>query len=215
MRRCHHTCSIRRLQESIEHPTSWLRQLTWDNATSAYSREPDRPGLQLAKSGLRAKYPVILIPGFVTSGLELWNGLDCFEGVLSPPRAVPCLFGAVVCPAVACGPVSPCRCSVIDEHVVQLNAAPLLSSLFRRLKVKRHSARPTGNFRARVWTQASMARSFLRGRHCWMRHLSLNYTTGLDPEGIRIRNAQGLDAIDFFFPGVLYRGPDVVLAIFS
>jgi hypothetical protein len=34
-----------------------------------------------------------------------------------------------------------------------------------------------------------------------MRHLSLNFSTGLDPDEIRVRNAQGLDAIDFFFPG--------------
>lgn len=34
-----------------------------------------------------------------------------------------------------------------------------------------------------------------------MEHLSLNYITGLDPEGIRVRNAQGLDAVDSFFPG--------------
>jgi phospholipid:diacylglycerol acyltransferase len=59
-----------------------------------------------------------------------------------------------------------------------------------------------GTFRSRVWTQTNMARSFLLGRLCWMRHLSLNFTTGLDPDGIRIRNSQGLDAIDFFFPGV-------------
>jgi Lecithin:cholesterol acyltransferase len=46
-----------------------------------------------------------------------------------------------------------------------------------------------------------MAKAFLLSRVCWMQHLSLNFTTGLDPEGIRVRNAQGLDAIDFFFPG--------------
>jgi hypothetical protein len=49
-----------------------------------------------------------------------------------------------------------------------------------------------------------MARTFLVGRACWMRHLSLNFTTGLDPANIRVRNAQGLDAIDFFFPGMLF-----------
>ena len=47
-----------------------------------------------------------------------------------------------------------------------------------------------------------MALSFLSNSTCWKKHLSLNFTTGLDPNGIRIRNAQGLDAIDFFFPGV-------------
>jgi Lecithin:cholesterol acyltransferase len=47
-----------------------------------------------------------------------------------------------------------------------------------------------------------MAHSFFRNRKCWMKHLSLNFTTGLDPQGIKLRNAQGLDAVDFFFPGV-------------
>lgn len=35
-----------------------------------------------------------------------------------------------------------------------------------------------------------------------MKHLSLDFSSGLDPEGIRVRNAQGLDAVDFFFPGM-------------
>jgi Lecithin:cholesterol acyltransferase len=48
-----------------------------------------------------------------------------------------------------------------------------------------------------------MANSFFRNRKCWMEHLSLNFTTGLDPAGIKLRNAQGLDAVDFFFPGAL------------
>jgi hypothetical protein len=27
--------------------------------------------------GLRPKYPFIIVPGFVTSGLELWHGEEC------------------------------------------------------------------------------------------------------------------------------------------
>lgn len=46
-----------------------------------------------------------------------------------------------------------------------------------------------------------MTKAFVLSRVCWMQHLSLNFTTGLDPDGIRVRNAQGLDAIDFFMPG--------------
>jgi hypothetical protein len=70
-----------------------------------------------------------------------------------------------------------------------------------RLTPNRHEA-CTGHFRARLWTKYNMARLFLSDPECWMAHLSLNFTTGLDPEGIRVRNAQGLDAVDFFFPGV-------------
>lgn len=58
-----------------------------------------------------------------------------------------------------------------------------------------------GHFRGRLWTHYSMAKMFLSNRECWMLHLGLNFTSGLDPEGIRVRNAQGLDAVDFFFPG--------------
>lgn len=45
-----------------------------------YANDPNRVSLGLAKKGLAAKYPVVIIPGFVTSGLELWQGLDCFKG---------------------------------------------------------------------------------------------------------------------------------------
>jgi phospholipid:diacylglycerol acyltransferase len=36
-----------------------------------------RPGYILAQKGARAKNPVVLIPGFITSGLELWAGEEC------------------------------------------------------------------------------------------------------------------------------------------
>ena len=42
------------------------------------SRNPNsRPGHVLKTQGATAKYPVILIPGFITSGLELWSGEEC------------------------------------------------------------------------------------------------------------------------------------------
>ncbi|KAL5579528.1 hypothetical protein UlMin_011970 [Ulmus minor] len=42
---------------------------------------PDPPGLKLKKEGLRAKHPVVFVPGIVTGGLELWEGLPCAEGL--------------------------------------------------------------------------------------------------------------------------------------
>ena len=40
--------------------------------------EPEnRPGHILASQGARAKYPVVLVPGFITSGLDLWASEDC------------------------------------------------------------------------------------------------------------------------------------------
>ncbi|KAL0380560.1 UNVERIFIED_CONTAM: Phospholipid:diacylglycerol acyltransferase 1 [Sesamum angustifolium] len=40
---------------------------------------PDPPGLKLKKEGLRAKHPVVFVPGIVTGGLELWEGHQCAD----------------------------------------------------------------------------------------------------------------------------------------
>lgn len=46
----------------------------------AFTGEQDpRPGLELSRRGYKPKHPVLLVPGFVTSGLELWNGTSCAE----------------------------------------------------------------------------------------------------------------------------------------
>ncbi|KAG9157435.1 hypothetical protein Leryth_010275 [Lithospermum erythrorhizon] len=42
---------------------------------------PDPPGVKLAKEGLKAKHPVLFVPGIVTGGLELWEGKQCAEGL--------------------------------------------------------------------------------------------------------------------------------------
>ncbi|KAJ6795482.1 phospholipid:diacylglycerol acyltransferase 1 [Iris pallida] len=42
---------------------------------------PDPPGVKLQKEGLRAKHPVVFVPGIVTGGLELWEGHHCAEGL--------------------------------------------------------------------------------------------------------------------------------------
>ena len=42
---------------------------------------PDTPGVKLLKEGLRAKHPVVFVPGIVTAGLELWEGHQCAEGL--------------------------------------------------------------------------------------------------------------------------------------
>jgi hypothetical protein len=60
--------------------TVWTKNHVGFDMTSAYKRVPDRIGVKLAKKGLTAKYPIILVPGFVTSGLELWNAQECFKG---------------------------------------------------------------------------------------------------------------------------------------
>jgi len=36
-----------------------------------------RPGYKYKTMGATAKYPIVMVPGFVTSGLELWEGEEC------------------------------------------------------------------------------------------------------------------------------------------
>nr|QQL95683.1 phospholipid:diacylglycerol acyltransferase 1 [Triadica sebifera] len=42
---------------------------------------PDPPGVKLSKEGLKAKHPVVFVPGIVTAGLELWEGHQCADGL--------------------------------------------------------------------------------------------------------------------------------------
>ncbi|KAL7539629.1 hypothetical protein ACHAXR_009458 [Thalassiosira sp. AJA248-18] len=104
------------------------------NGTLHAIDEKSRVGYQLREQTARAKHPVVMIPGFVTSGLELWEGLGC---------------------------------------------------------AKKH-------FRQRLWGSASMARTFFADRECWRKHLALHPQTGMDPENIRLRSAQGFEAADNF-----------------
>jgi phospholipid:diacylglycerol acyltransferase len=42
-----------------------------------------------------------------------------------------------------------------------------------------------------------MIQNFLADRNCWLQHLKLNATTGLDPEGVKLRAASGFEAADY------------------
>lgn len=46
-------------------------------AISYLTQEKKRPGFQLAAEGASHHYPVVLVHGFVTSGLEVWAGKAC------------------------------------------------------------------------------------------------------------------------------------------
>lgn len=41
----------------------------------------ESPGTRLKREGLTALHPVVLVPGLVTGGLELWEGRPCAEGL--------------------------------------------------------------------------------------------------------------------------------------
>eukprot|EP00536_Pseudo-nitzschia_multiseries_P006268 jgi/Psemu1/239257/estExt_Genewise1.C_1300087 len=75
-----------------------------------------------------------MVPGFITSGLEVWKGKSCMRNF----------------------------------------------------------------FRERVWGGLSSAQYWLRERFCIMENLALDPITGGDPEGIKLRSAQGFGAADFF-----------------
>jgi phospholipid:diacylglycerol acyltransferase len=52
----------------------WLRI----NQSLGYStQELLRPGFHLKEKGAEGKYPIIMVPGFVTTGLEVWDGKQC------------------------------------------------------------------------------------------------------------------------------------------
>jgi phospholipid:diacylglycerol acyltransferase len=111
----------------------WLR-FNQSMEASDVTQDRLRPGFQMASDGARGKYPVVMIPGFVTSGLEVWQGKAC---------------------------------------------------------AKKY-------FRQRVWGGVGSVQHWLMERHCVLEHLALDPVTGKDPEGIRIRAAQGFEAADYF-----------------
>ncbi|KAL7154000.1 hypothetical protein ABFS83_04G206000 [Erythranthe nasuta] len=42
---------------------------------------PEPPGTRLRRQGVTALHPVVLVPGIVTGGLELWEGRPCSDGL--------------------------------------------------------------------------------------------------------------------------------------
>ena len=55
--------------------------------------------------------------------------------------------------------------------------------------------------RQRIWGSISMTRTFMADKACWLEHMALNASTGLDPEGVKLRASEGLLGVDYFFPG--------------
>ncbi|KAK9127624.1 hypothetical protein Syun_016421 [Stephania yunnanensis] len=63
--------------------TWWLLLLLYHSVplTLPGLQVPESPGLKLKNRGLSALHPVVLVPGIVTGGLELWEGRPCAEGL--------------------------------------------------------------------------------------------------------------------------------------
>eukprot|EP00467_Chlorarachnion_reptans_P019151 CAMPEP_0114524524 /NCGR_PEP_ID=MMETSP0109-20121206/21905_1 /TAXON_ID=29199 /ORGANISM="Chlorarachnion reptans, Strain CCCM449" /LENGTH=654 /DNA_ID=CAMNT_0001705981 /DNA_START=200 /DNA_END=2168 /DNA_ORIENTATION=- len=126
---------VQRRVSAMEQLVDFMPSISF-NTERVYSSDK-LPGLNLANEGLRAKHPVIMIPGVITTGLELWRGQPC--------------------------------------------AAKY--------------------FRQRVWGTFSSLEMFLLNPQCWLRHMVLDESTGLDPEGIKIRAALGFEAADYVIGG--------------
>ncbi|KAI9090481.1 Lecithin:cholesterol/phospholipid:diacylglycerol acyltransferase, partial [Phlyctochytrium arcticum] len=56
-------------------------------------------------------------------------------------------------------------------------------------------------FRKRIWGTTDHLKSMLLNNACWIYHMMLDEKTGMDPPGVKLRAAQGLDAADYLFPG--------------
>ncbi|KAG0329919.1 hypothetical protein BGZ99_010030 [Dissophora globulifera] len=103
------------------------------------TEEEFNPGEELREvHGYKPKYPVTMIPGIVSTGLESWSTTH--------------------------------NCS------------------------KKY-------FRKRVWGTTTMFKAVLLDKDCWITNMRLDSETGLDPEGVRLRAAQGLEAADYLVPG--------------
>lgn len=56
-------------------------------------------------------------------------------------------------------------------------------------------------FRSRIWGTAAMIKAVVTRKEAWLRSISLDLETGLDPEGVKVRAAQGFDAAAYFVQG--------------
>ncbi|CAM0138431.1 unnamed protein product [Umbelopsis sp. WA50703] len=124
-------------------PTSDLVDELFSNMTNfiipnAPSEQPFMPALESKDElELSPHFPVVLLPGIVSTGLESWSTSNCSQKY----------------------------------------------------------------FRKRMWGTTTMFKAVLFDKACWTQHLKLDAVTGLDPEGIKLRAAQGLDAADYFVTG--------------
>ncbi|KAG6426386.1 hypothetical protein SASPL_110609 [Salvia splendens] len=159
-------------------PSSFLQYVT----EAITGPMPDPPGVKLKKEGLRAKHPVVFVPGIVTGGLELWEGHSCAEGLFRK-RLWGGTFGEVY---KSFFPVmlwyhSPLSGGSVDAcWLVCVRVSETLEFAVRCFHAtETHDLRPL----------------------CWVEHMSLDNETGLDPPGVRVRPVTGLVAADYFAPG--------------
>lgn len=62
-------------------PSTLIQPFTDKINEALGSPHAEPPGARLHREGLRAKHPVVFVPGIVTGGLELWEGKECATGL--------------------------------------------------------------------------------------------------------------------------------------
>ncbi|KAH8070921.1 O-acyltransferase [Aureococcus anophagefferens] len=127
---------IVRIADVPEPAADLLRRLGWTAHVEEHLEARIRPSARAA--GDAPKHPLVLVPGIISCGLELWRPGACYG---------------------------------------------------------------RGWFRERLWGGLGMARAAVKNISCWLDHISLNATTGLDRDGHEVRAALGWSGAEYFAPG--------------
>lgn len=127
---------IVRIADVPEPAADLLRRLGWTAHVEEHLESRIRPSARAA--GDKPKHPLVLVPGIISCGLELWRPGACYG---------------------------------------------------------------RGWFRERLWGGLGMARAAVKNISCWLDHISLNATTGLDRDGHEVRAALGWSGAEYFAPG--------------
>ena len=92
---------------------------------------------------------------------------------------------------------------VISANDFGTVAVQCMAQGFERLPTNLYITKCYACIRQRIWGSLTMTQSFFKNSTCWFEHMKLDPETGMDPQDqeIRLRAAEGLEAVDFFFPG--------------
>jgi len=74
-----HTVGVTETDLMDDFITGTMMPFINDKMSTRYLDNSARPGTTLAGQGAAKKHPVFLVPGFVTTGLELWEGEPCAQ----------------------------------------------------------------------------------------------------------------------------------------
>ncbi|MES1916343.1 MAG: hypothetical protein MHM6MM_008170, partial [Cercozoa sp. M6MM] len=74
----------------------WMRSILPSETTEEDEQlELLRPGRRLAEQGVDVRRPVLMVPGVITTSLELWHGDECLGSDQSDTRGRPRIWGSL------------------------------------------------------------------------------------------------------------------------